>query len=279
MLTRSVADSKRPAFASSQHEEVEMRAEFSSFSYFRAVARALASLQSVGLQVEPLLPSDRTEVDRATGALAPESGLPLFLHVALPDYMVTSRARGWPAYEERFFRLGVSRSPPARRHNLLRCLALRYPDVYYVVAAMHGHQEFQRAVDSGQVLADSRFIPAGLTPMASDDRRQYLSFQRGVASVSWHDGEVRQLELDVTGETWLAHLRERVATGRPLGWRFLLSLRDALFSCLKEVIAQPALIDVVDIDPADMTPLTVLGQIDQLLLTQFEVEGFVVHAP
>jgi hypothetical protein len=257
--------------------EVTMKAEFSLFSYAAALLRELPDHMGPGVCVASLLSSPVLAVGSDAQEDVQTSGWPVFLHFRLAQCMITPRAQGWSAHEERFFRVTFSGRAQPRRHELLRHLAQRYPQVYYVLPAFYRQRDFGRAFAMGRILQESRFIPASQLPAVGEEGRQYLTYRGGEKGFRWHSGEAQYSDLDVSGAAWLAQMRELVAERRLLGWRFLLALRQDLVELLTETTRQPSLFDDLAVDIDDVTPRTVVRDLEYLLVAQFGVQALILR--
>ncbi len=256
-----------------------MKAEFSEFTYGIALLAELSDALGADIVAAPLFPSLAAEKEVDDEESVPASGCPLFLHLKLAEYMLTPRATGWSEHERRFFRLSIAARSRHGVHSPLRRLSEVESEVYYAAPAFYRQREFSQAFASQQVIGQSRFIPLRHLPDLSDDRPHYVSYLRDEPGFRWHGGEgtSRHFELPVTGAEWLAHLQEQSRKRRLLGWRFLLGLRQELITSIKETTDQPRLFDEWAVNPDDVTPLSVIGDLRYLLLTHFGVQVFILR--
>jgi hypothetical protein len=254
-----------------------MQAEFSDFSYGSALTWELVDARDPGIRVMPLLPSAPEQ-----GTVADDNGFRgagslVFLHVMAVEHMLTPRARGWSAHEERFFRLTVPPRSHSTLHDLLRALSRAEAEVYYAAPAFYRQREFARAFDLGHIVEESVFVPLRLLPDLSGDAPHYLTYRRELPGFRWHSGDSEFFDVPVSGNDWLAHLRQLAQAPRQLGWRSLLKLRGNLVACMQETTTQPRLFDELAVTLDDVTPLTVLRDLRHLLLTHFQLQTFILR--
>ena len=254
-----------------------MEAEFSAFSYGTALSWELVRAQDLEIAAMPLLPTAPEQEQSGDDTGFRGAGSLVLLHFKAVEYMLTPRARGWAAHEERFFRLTVPPRSHSSLHGLLRCLSQVETEVYYAAPAFHRQREFARDFALGRIVEESVFIPLSLLPDLSDDAPHYITYRRDLPGFRWHAGPSDYFDVPVTGSDWLAHLRQLVQTPRQLGWRSLLKLRESLVACLEQTTTQPRLFDELAVSLDDVTPLAVLRDLRHLLLTHFQLQTFIVR--
>jgi hypothetical protein len=251
-----------------------MKAEFSEFAYSEALVRELKLALSPEVAVCPLFGRIATELEEQV----PDAGVLLFLRFHLADCMLTPRATGWPEQQARFYRLEVPLRYRSQQHNVLRRLSEKEPEVYYAAAAFYRQREFSAAFSSAQIIQESRFFQLRELPDLTDDGYHYIAYRREESGFRWLAQDSRPINLPVTGEDWLHHVRSLALKPRSLGWRFLLGLRQDLASCLQQTEVQPPLFDELAVDLKEVTPLTVLRDLHYLLLTHFGLEALILRS-
>ncbi len=254
-----------------------MQAEFSEFTYGACVARELVAALGPDIRVHPLLPSSDEHRGSGDEASFHGAGQPVFLHYRVAECMLTPRAKGWSAHENRFFRLTVPARSHSNLHDLLRRLSDAEAEVYYAAPAFYRRREFSRAFALGQIIEESRFVPLHLLPYVGDGGPYYITYRRDLPGFRWHSMDSRTFDGKVSGEDWLVHLRSLAEEPRQLGWRFLLRLRENLVSAIEETTTQPRLFDELALSLDDVTPRAVLRDVRYLLLAHFALQGLVLR--
>jgi hypothetical protein len=254
-----------------------MQAEFSAFSYGSALSWELGDVRDLGIAAMPLLPTAPEQGRLGDDTSFRGAGSLVFVHFKAVEYMLTPRAKGWTAHEERFFRLTVPPRSHSPLHRLLRRLCEAEADVYYAAPAFYRQREFARGYALGQIIPESVFIPLRLLPDLSDDAPHYLTYRHDLPGFRWHAGDSEYFDVPVTGSDWLVRLRQLAQTSRQLGWRSLLKLRQNLVACIEQTTTQPRLFDELAVSLDDVTPLAVLHDLRHLLLTHFQLQAFVVR--
>jgi hypothetical protein len=254
-----------------------MKAEFSEFTYGAAVARELVAALGPDIRVHPLLPPTEEHGGQGDEASFHGPGQPVFLHYRVAECMLTPRATGWSAHENRFFRLTVPQRSHSNLHDLLRRLSEAEAEVYYAAPAFYRRREFSRAFALGQVIEGSRFMPLRQLPYVGEGGPYYITYRRDEPGFRWHSMESRYFKGKVSGSDWLLHLRGLAGEPRQLGWRFLLQLRETLVAAVQETTPQPRLFDELALSLDDVTPRAVLRDLRYLLLAHCALQALVLR--
>ena len=176
-----------------------MKAEFSEFSYGFALAFEIMNVLYPTASGAPFFPSLQREASLGYDINFTAAGWPLFLQFKLADYM-TRRAKYSRLYNGPFYRVAVHRRKDSDQHNLLKSLATREPEVYYVAPAFRRQRDFNRLFVNDEVFTNTVFIPLDVLPLLTDDDQHYITFDASSipTGIRWHSDEDEYFQHPIT---------------------------------------------------------------------------------
>ena len=196
--------------------------------------------------------------------------LTLFLQFKLSDYLTRRPTKYWDYYNEPYFRFDITPLSISRQHNLLKCLADRGEEVFYVAPLFWRSNEFNRAFIDNQISGRSIWLPVKALPRLTDYDPHHVTFT-GTMDAAWHTEQWNLEGTRVEGDFSWEQTYENIA-GRFERSDLRQVTRDYLFE-LRETLA--SILDVAEhsrmLDPqADIG--NVVRETGHLLTTYFGLE-------
>ena len=214
-----------------------MKSEFSEYSYGFALTHGLLKGKPT-IQVAPHFPSLVEEGNLGYDVRLDRPSLPLFLQFKLSDYLTRRPAKYWDHYHKPYFRFDITPLTISRQHNLLKDLANKGEEVFYVAPLFWQSTDFNRAFRANQIAGRSIWLPVGKLPKLNDDDPHHITFT-GATDPSWHtedwDLEGTCVEGDFSWQQTDERIESRFEKGelRQVTRDYLVELRQMLISILE----------------------------------------------
>ncbi len=134
------------------------------------------------LRAAPILPSLHEESKVGWDVRLPLRGEDYYFQFKLTDYLSRRNAAYIRSgdYDRPYCRVALHRRNANQQHRLLKALAERFPNTYYVAPEVCSKEEFDRLFLNRRITEGSRLIPVNQCKEINDNAQHYITFQEGI---------------------------------------------------------------------------------------------------